>query len=242
MLNARQLSKGANLIQLRAKYDVRVDIPRRETGLAPPAGNATASRTGSPLPASDDDEEPTLPVSVTGPSSSVNEAINDINAIIAVKMANVTQRVRDIPAKLFPFIEGRKSQYEEIASEEGAYVSITLSSTSRELSASGDRPAVIKIIETVKANIQELDESLGSVSMTLPKPQHRLLLGDFRHELMESSKCVVSLPSDPDSKEVSIWGLQEDLPQGLQAVMKVSIKRLTDRMDYSRATPLASDF
>jgi hypothetical protein len=111
-----------------------------------------------------------------------------------------------------------------LASAEGAYVTVTLSSASRELSASGDRHGVIKIIETVKANIQELDESLGSVSLSLGKPQHRLLLGDFRRELMELSKCVVSLPSDPDSKEVTIWGLQDDLPQGLQAVMKASVE------------------
>jgi hypothetical protein len=174
------------------------------------------------LPGSDEEEEPTQPVSVTGPLSSVNDAIAELNVIIAAKTSKITQRVRDIPASVYPFIVGRRFEYEALAEAEGSFVNLNFSASSRELSVSGDRPGVVKIIETAKANVAELEESLTNIAMQLNKPQHRLLVGGFAEELMESSKCAVTLPTDPDAKEVTIWGLQDDLPQGLQAVMKVN--------------------
>lgn len=215
-------SIGANLIQLRSKYDVRVDIPRKDANLAPPTGNASASRTESPLPGSDEEDEPTQSVTVTGPASSVNDAIAEINTMIASKISTITRRVRDIPAKVYPFIKARESEYESAASAEGSSVTVTFDPDTRECSAYGDRPGVLKAIETVKKDIEEFEESLGSVALTINKPQHRLLVGDFAEELMASSKCTVTLPTDPDSKEITIWGLQDDLPQALQEVMKVS--------------------
>ncbi|KAF8608753.1 hypothetical protein BDV93DRAFT_602647 [Ceratobasidium sp. AG-I] len=222
--------KGANLIQLRAKYDVRVDIPRKDANLAVPAGNASASRTGSPLPASDEEEEPTQPVSVTGPLSSVTEAIAELNAVIATKTSKITQRVRDITDNVYPFIAGRITEYYALAETEGSYVTLTLSAQSHELVASGDRPGVVKVIETVKAHVEELGESLSTIALPLNKPQHRLLVGSFAEDLMESSKCVVVLPTDPDAREVTLWGLQDDLPQGLQAVMKQANSRYTESL------------
>ena len=109
-----------------------------------------------------------------------------------------------------------------MAEAEGSYVTLTPSAQSHELVVSGDRPGVVKVIETVKAHVEELGESLSTIALPLNKPQHRLLVGSFAEDLMESSKCVVVLPTDPDVKEVTLWGLQDDLPQGLQAVMKVS--------------------
>lgn len=233
---------GANLIQLRAKYDVRVDIPRKDANLTVPAGNAATSRTGSPLPGSDEEDEPTQPVSVTGPLSSVTEAIAELNVIIAAKTSKITQRVRDIPDNVYPFIAGRYSEYEALAEGEGSYIVLTFSASSHELTVYGDRPGVVKVIETVKANIEEYNESLASIALPLNKPQHRLLVGGFAEELMESSKCVAVLPTDPDAREVTLWGLQDDLPQGLQAVMKVSFPlflflELLLTYDFSKRTP-----
>ena len=68
--------KGANLKQVRDQTGVRIDIPRRDT-LAPANGNANGashdpSRTATPLPGTpvggdEEEEEPTVPVTITGP-------------------------------------------------------------------------------------------------------------------------------------------------------------------------------
>ncbi|KAG9123017.1 hypothetical protein FRC07_000352 [Ceratobasidium sp. 392] len=231
--------KGANLNQLRAKYDVRVDIPRKDANLAAPAG---ASGAASPLPGSDDEEEPTQPVSVTGPLSSVNDAIAELNIVIASKTSRITQRVRDVPAHVYPFVRGRQAEYEALAEAENSFVTLTFTNSTRELSVNGDRPGVVKVIETVKANVTELEESLNNLVMSFNKPQHRLLVGDFGDELMESTKCAVTLPTDPDSKEVTIWGLQDDLPNGLQAVMKQATSKYTESVSIPAPSAPIHDY
>ncbi|GAB1521372.1 hypothetical protein RhiTH_004467 [Rhizoctonia solani] len=206
--------KGANLNQLRAKYDVRVDIPRRDTNLAPPAG---ASGAASPIPA-DDDEEPTQPISVTGPLSSVVAAIAELEAIISTKTAHITQRVRDIPPKIFLFIEGRISEYENVANSDGSSVLVNTTVESREVSVTGDRPSVVKVVEKIKEDIAELENSLTSISKRVPKPKQRLLQGDFIQTLMTTTKCAIELPDDPENEHITIWGLEDDLPNGLKAI------------------------
>ncbi|KAJ1304542.1 hypothetical protein OPQ81_005683 [Rhizoctonia solani] len=190
--------KGANLNQLRAKYDVRVDIPRKDANPAPPLAH--------------------LPISVTGPLSSVVAAIAEIESIISTKTANITQRVRDVPAKIFPFIEGRRSEYEEAAGNEGFSIIVNPTLESREVSVSGDRQGVVKTVEQIKKDIEELDNSIGSISMGVKKPKHRLLVGDFAQELMTTAKCAIELPEDPESENITIWGLPGDLPNGLKAI------------------------
>ncbi|CAE6403126.1 unnamed protein product, partial [Rhizoctonia solani] len=206
--------KGANLNQLRAKYDVRVDIPRKDTNLAPPAD---ASGAASPVPA-DEDEEPTQPISVTGPLSSVVAAIAELEAIISTKTAHITQRVRDIPPKIFPFIEARASEYEQVANNDGSNVMVNSTVETREISVTGDRPAVVKAIEQIKKDVAEFESSLTSISKRVPKPKQRLLQGDFVQTLIATAKCAIELPDDPENENITIWGLEDDLPNGLKAI------------------------
>ncbi|CAE6430863.1 unnamed protein product [Rhizoctonia solani] len=206
--------KGANLNQLRAKYDVRVDIPRRDANLAPPVG---ASGAASPMPA-DEDEEPTQPISFTGPLSSVVNAIAEIESIISTKTAHITQRVRDIPSKIFPFVEGRVSEYEQAANNDGSSITVSPTVESHEISVTGDRPAVVKTVEQIKKDVAEFENLLTSISKRVPKPKQRLLQGDFVQMLMTTAKCAIELPDDPENEHITIWGLEDDLPNGLKVI------------------------
>jgi hypothetical protein len=221
-LNTTFPTTGANLNQLRAKYDVRVDIPRKDTNLAPPAD---ASGAASPVPA-DEDEEPTQPISVTGPLSSVVAAIAELEAIISTKTAHITQRVRDIPPKIFPFIEARASEYEQVANNDGSNVMVNSTVETREISVTGDRPAVVKAIEQIKKDVAEFESSLTSISKRVPKPKQRLLQGDFVQTLIATAKCAIELPDDPENENITIWGLEDDLPNGLKAINDVGVLNL----------------
>ncbi|KAF8593403.1 hypothetical protein BDV93DRAFT_612242 [Ceratobasidium sp. AG-I] len=223
--------KGANLAQLRAKYGVRADIPRQGVNVNIPRSNTTAPHPDWPAPGGEgEEEEPTQPISVTGPLSSVTEAIAELNIIIAANSSKITQRVRDIPNNVHPFIASRLPKYYATAEAAGFYVTLTLFAPSHELVASGDRPGVVSVIQAVKADVEKLGESLSTIAVPLNKPQHHLLFGSFAEELMELSHCIVILPTDPDDKEVTLWGLQDDLPQGLQAVMKQANSMYTESL------------
>ncbi|KAH9979180.1 SCP160 protein [Russula compacta] len=215
--------KGATLKQIRDQTSVRIDIPRRET-LAVPSGNGVtdggsphASGGTSPVPA-DDDDEPTVLVTVTGPQPLACEAQDLIKQIIASKRARTTQRVRDIPRHIVPFVKACYSAFVEAA--EGGDVELSLKSAEREVSVSGDREVVLRVIEAVRSTIVTVSASLTSVKIQLPKRQHRLLVGNAVGEILASSKCVVIVPPAEDpSEEIVIWGKAEDLGDGVSAVM-----------------------
>lgn len=216
-----RLFSGATLKQIRDQTNVRVDIPRKDT-LAPNGnGQATAASSGnaSPLPPADEDEEPTIPVTITGPKPMVQEAREMLNAIISLKTSKTTQRVRDIPANVFPFVMARRGQF--LAAADGGDIQLNRNEAAREISVSGDREAVVRVIEVIKSTVESYKSGLTSLKISLPKRQHRLLSGTAVDEIMTKSGCsvVVSAPEDP-SDELTVWGKGEHLPAGLQAVME----------------------
>ncbi|KAI0066135.1 SCP160 protein [Artomyces pyxidatus] len=215
--------KGATLKQIRDQTTVKIDIPRRDS-LAPSNGNGVAngssnptSGVATPVP-TDEDDEPTIPITVTGPQPLAYEAQEFIKQIIATKTSKTTQRVRDIPAHIVPFVKARHATFKAAAQDEE--ITLTLNSSEREVTVSGNREAVVRVIEAIKGTVAAFTTTLTSVKITLPKRQHRLLVGKAADEIMSSSKCSVSvpLPEEP-SEEITVWGKAEDLGNGLTAVM-----------------------
>lgn len=199
---------------------MRVDIPPRDT-LAPTTnGHAitVSSGNGSSVLA-DDDEEHTVPVTLTGPQPMVQEAQEFLKGIIASKTSKTTQRVRDIPANVFPFVMTRRGVF--LAAAAGADIQLSRNEAEREITVSGDREAVIRVVDVIKSTVEAFKTGINSVKISLPKRQHRLLVGKAVEEIMAKSNCsVIVAPSDDSSDEVIVWGKGEHLPAGLQAVME----------------------
>lgn len=211
---------GATLKQVREQTNVKVDIPRRET-LAPTTnGHSTSVSSGNVTPVpGDDDEEPTVPITISGPLPLVQEARDILNGIISSKTSRTTQRVRDIPINIFPFVMARRSTF--LAAAEGGDIQLSRNEAEREITVSGDREAVVHVIEAIKGTVEAFRTGITSLKISLPKRQHRLLVGKAVDEIMAKSNCsvVVSPPDDP-SEELTVWGKAEHLPAGLQAVME----------------------
>ncbi|KAI0675294.1 hypothetical protein C8Q78DRAFT_1075590 [Trametes maxima] len=220
--------KGANLKQVRDQTGVRIDIPRRDS-LAPASngqangGSHEPSRNVSPQPGSpvdgDEEEEPTVPITITGPQPLAYEAQAMLNEIIATKRSRTTQRVRDIPEHILPFLLPRRSQFE--AAAEGGDISLALNTSSREIAVSGDREAVTRVIDSIKSAIDYFKAETISLKLTLPKRQHRLLIGKNAEDIMTKARCAIIVPKPEDSsEELLIWGRAADVGLGVQAVME----------------------
>ncbi|KAG6920287.1 hypothetical protein DXG01_005056 [Tephrocybe rancida] len=213
--------KGATLKQIRDQTSVRVDIPPRDS-LTVPNGNgrANGSASGKATPSSlDDDDEPTVPVTLTGPQPLVLEAQALLNQIISTKTSKSTQRVRDIPAHVLPFIAARRATF--LAAAQDGWIDLTLERVTREITVSGDREAVVRVIEVIKATVEGFSSNLTSLKMSLPKRQHRLLTGKAAEAILAKSKCAVVVAGHSEaSEEVTVWGQAADLPAGLGAVME----------------------
>lgn len=219
--------KGVTLKQIRDQTNVKIDIPRRDT-LAPANGHTNGashepSRTTTPLPGSsvgeDEEEEPTVPVTITGAQPLALEAQALLNEIIATKRSRTTQRVRDIPEHILPFILPRRATFE--AAAEGGDVNLSLNAAAREITVFGDREAVTRVIDSIKSAVDYFTAETISLKLSLPKRQHRLLTGKNAEDVMAKARCAVILPKPEDaSEEIILWGKAADVGLGVQAVME----------------------
>jgi hypothetical protein len=212
---------GATLKQIRDQTGVRVDIPKRDT--LTPNGNGHANETASgkvtPSHDDDDDDEPTVPVTLTGPQPLTYEAQALLNQIISSKASTSTRRVRDIPIHILPFVIARKAYF--LSAAQDGEVHLALNSAAREITATGDREAVPRVVDLIKYTIETFRTILTSVPIALPKRQHRLLTGKAAEEVLAKSKCtVIVAPEEDISDEVIVWGQSTDLSAGLGAVME----------------------
>ncbi|EMD37873.1 hypothetical protein CERSUDRAFT_114510 [Gelatoporia subvermispora B] len=223
--------KGAKLKQIRDQTGVKVDIPRRDANLTPGGSNGHAngqshspSRATTPLPATgatvtDEDEEPTVPVTITGPQPLAEEAQAMINEVIASKRARSTQRVGNIPAHILPFLIPRRTTFESAA--QGADINLNLNRSAREIAVSGDREAVGRVVESIRSAIDFFTADITPLRLTLPKRQHRLLQGSGADEIMAKAHCAVIVPGPEDSsEEITVWGRGAELGSGVQAVIE----------------------
>ncbi|KAH9931061.1 uncharacterized protein BXZ73DRAFT_101653 [Epithele typhae] len=222
--------KGVTLKQVRDQTNVKIDIPRRDT-LAPTNGtNGTShdpSRTATPLPGTpslgDEEEEPTIPVTITGPQPFAYEARDMLNGIIGSRHS--VKRVREIPEHVLPFLLPRRATIEAAANGD---VTLQLNVAVREITVSGERGAVGRAIEAIKSAVDYFTAETISLKLSLPKRQHRLLTPKNIEDIMATSRCAVVLPSPEDSsEEIILWAKAADVGNGQLLTYMV-------RVDYAQ--------
>lgn len=217
---------GATLKQIREKTNARVDIPPKD-GLTPSSSNAAlatngitppASGTATPLVIEQDEQEINIPITIRAARPLAEEARLMINNIIASRTSKLTQKIRDIPPHIFPFLTPRRTDFE--AAAEGLEIQTSLNAAAREIIVTGDREGVTRVVEAIKSIVESLETVLTSVSINFAKRQHRLLAGEAAEEIMAQSKCAVIVPKPEDPSEaVMVWGESEVLPNGLTAII-----------------------
>jgi hypothetical protein len=206
------------LKQIRDQTNVRVDIPPKDS-LAPANGHANESLSGKATPSADEEDEQMVPITLTGSQPLVYEAQALLNQIITSRTSRSTQRVRDIPAHVLPFVITCRAMF--LAMAEGGDINLALNAPAREITVTGDREAVVRVVDLIRTTVEGFKTGLTSLKMSLPKRQHRLLEGKAAEGIMASSKCAVVVADyDDPSDEVIVWGQGTDLPTGLAAVME----------------------
>ena len=74
-----------------------------------------------------------------------------LNDIIATKRSRATQRVRDLPERVQPFIIPRSKVFED-ATNSGD-ITMSLNAPARETTVSGDREAVTRVVQSIKSAV-----------------------------------------------------------------------------------------
>ncbi|WRT70206.1 uncharacterized protein IL334_007201 [Kwoniella shivajii] len=237
--------KGSTLKSITDATQTKIDIPKRET-LPSYDIKDNKSDNGSDN-GEEDDEEPQVPISVTGPSAACADAKNRILSLISHRVSQGSTSIKTIPSSYYPFIAGPKGVKAKQLEEEigGGEVKIhvpppavwkALEKQSQgeteelEASATKDRDLSIKVKgekEKVKLVVQEilkqyesLNDSLRELKISIPKRQHRFLVGSSADDILDQTGCIVELPPvDDPSDQCVIRGPQASLIPALTLVM-----------------------
>ncbi|WWC91688.1 uncharacterized protein L201_006634 [Kwoniella dendrophila CBS 6074] len=237
--------KGATLKSITDATQVKIDVPRRDTL---PSYDPKDNKSDNGLDSDDEeDDEPQVPISVTGPSAACQDAKNRILSLISHKTSQTSTSIKTIPSSYYPFIAGPKGTKAKQLEEEigGGEVKIHVpppavwkaleKQSQGELTEENetlpkDRDLSIKVKgekEKVKAVVQEilkqyetLNESLRELKISIPKRQHRFLVGSSADEILIETGCIVELPPvDDPSDQCVIRGPQPSLIPALTQVM-----------------------
>ena len=151
--------------------------------------------------------------------------------MISTKKSKSTQRVRDVPVHILPFVAFKKA---ELQVED---VVISINEKDREIVITGERESVILAIEAVKAAVKDWEDTLESIDISLPKRQHRLLTGKAVEELMAQTHCaVIPTKSDEPGDTVTLWGKSEHISGALGPVVQKAKSQYTQQ--YALPGPL----
>ncbi|CAG8489346.1 12407_t:CDS:10 [Ambispora gerdemannii] len=183
-----------------------------------------------------DEEEEQMTITIEGDEEGINLAKADIEAIVNEKTSKKVVKITDIEHHFYPLIAGAYGQrLQQLQQESGAKIHIppyivSFDNEGHEgnntrdncIVVSGERDAVRKAIEMLKDRHEELKSTTATTKTTVPKRQHKYLIGTKGanlQDILESTECSIELspPSDP-SEEVVIRGPSRNHWKAMQAV------------------------
>ncbi|WWC72034.1 uncharacterized protein I206_105993 [Kwoniella pini CBS 10737] len=236
--------KGSTLKGITDSTQVKIDIPRRDT--LPSYDPKDAKSDAGSDDEDNEDEEPQVPISIIGPSAACNDAKNKILALISHKTSQTSSSIKTIPSSYYPFISGPKGvkvkQLEEEIGQGEIKIHVPPPAVWKALEKQSqgdldeneavpkDRDLSIKVKgekEKVKLAVQEilkqyesLNDSLRELKISIPKRQHRFLVGSSADDILDQTGCIVELPPvDDPSDQCVIRGPQPSLIPALTLVM-----------------------
>ncbi|KEI39517.1 uncharacterized protein L969DRAFT_49218, partial [Mixia osmundae IAM 14324] len=106
---------------------------------------------------------------------------------------------------------------------------------------SGLKEAVAAVEDAIRSKASELARTVRSMTVQLPKRQHRLLIGANAEAILETTRCTVEVPAIEDpSENVTVRGLQTDFVNGLSAVMEKANSAQIDTIDLATVHRLSA--
>ncbi len=223
-------AKGKNLKSITEQTGVRINIPKSEE-----TGEAQA-----PAPATEDYEnDEQITVTIEGDEVNAGQAQRLLQAIVAERTSKITQRLTHIEHIFYPFLTGAKNDLEKEEKLGAGEVSVRIPPRAaflppreeeagaektgpRDLSVvvSGDREAVSRVVAAIEAQVDNMRRSFRTLSISIPKRQHRFLVGENAAEILASTGCSIELaPIDDPSDSVTIRGPSNSLANALTETM-----------------------
>ncbi|CEP16639.1 hypothetical protein [Parasitella parasitica] len=223
-------AKGANLKQIEAKSNTRINFPRKED---------------EEFIHNDEDSEEVVIVNIVGDAQGIRIAKEEIQKIVGEKAAKQTIKIENLDSKYYLFLAGpQNSNIKKLDEEFNVKIHIPAvivdGNTNRvtAISITGDKEKVQLAKQALEKAYANIEKTSRTVAISIPKRQHKYLYGkngETLKEILAESNCTVELPPlDDPSENVTIRGPDADLVKGLTVVMEkaravhVSVLDLTE--------------
>lgn len=238
--------QGATIKALQEKTGARIQLPKVDET---PAANDD-----------DDDDESTIDISVEGNAISAAAARNEILKIAGERSANVTTKLRDIPAQFYPFLAGpensRLSGFEEsgvnvrvpghqawgsepvpATPEPGQRPVFVPCRHDNPIQLAGDRLAVKAARAELERRAAELREKLLIEQFAIQQGRHQFVVGPrglSPDDFFAKTGCAIFIPSEDDNDMITVIGPQESINEGVEHAMDLAMNMQSSNIDISR--------
>ena len=241
---AHIIGKGGSTIKsLQEKSGAKIQLPKVEDGQA-----------------GDEDEDGMIDVLVEGNALSAATARDQILKIASERAANVSTRLRGIPAEFYPFIAGPKnSLVHKLEEDNGVQIRVpphqawsaqpptvpapgqppvfVPAQNDNHIQLAGDRAAVQAARAAIERQVEELRKRLALEQLSIQRGRHQFIIGDRgipMDEFFEDTGCAIILPNDEDDDMVTIIGPHDHVQTGLERAMDLAMNMQCSNLDISR--------
>ncbi|KAJ2804050.1 hypothetical protein H4R20_002657, partial [Coemansia guatemalensis] len=207
-------ARGRTLLGIQSQTHTTITLPKRGSMVAAAARGA------------DDGLLETLDVTITGDQGGVAAAAAQIEAIVDKRTTRRAVRVTDVPRDAVALLVGKDGTTLQALQQAHPLVQITVPGpvdVDQAIGLVGERDAVQAAAAAVRDTAQTLMQSSQTVTVTVPKRQHRFVVGPGGQGLAEIARatgCSVSVPPPRSaSDQVVVRGPEANLVQALGLVM-----------------------
>ncbi|KAJ2672477.1 hypothetical protein IWW42_002842 [Coemansia sp. RSA 1085] len=181
-----------------------------------------------------------LDVKITGDHAGVVAAAAQIEAIVDKRTTRRAVRISDIPRELHALLVGKDGA--TLQALEQAYPGVQISipgplDTDASIGVVGERDAVQKAEAEIRATAHALLQESRTISVRVPKQQHRFVVGPKGQtliEIMRATGCSVAVPGPRTADEdITVRGTDAALVQALGLVMTKANSASVDVVDPS---------
>lgn len=208
----------------------------------------------------EDDEDATIDVIVEGNALSAALAREAINKIAGERSANVSTKLKSIPAEFYPFIAGPNNRLATaLEAEHGIQIRVpphqpwapsvpqapaagqkptfTPPTNDNYIQLAGDRAAVQTARAAIERQVQELQNQLHLDQVEIRQGTHQFIIGERgvpTEDFFADTNCIVVLPSSPGIDTVTVIGRAEDVNAGLEKAMDLATQVHTSVFDVAK--------
>ena len=237
-------SRGSTIKALQESSGARIQLPKIEEGQA----------------AEDEDEDDMIDVLIEGNAYSAAAARDAILKIAGERAANVSTRLKNVPAEFYPFIAGPKNDFiNRLEEDNGVHIRVpptqARASQYPQPPAAGERPVFFPpqnenfihlageraAVQASRAEIErraeELRRQLTIQQLPIPRGRHQFIIGDQgvpMDQFFEDTGCSIVLPNAEDDDTVTVIGYPDRVNVGLDRAMDLAMGMQSVNVDIAR--------